>query len=227
LTEILNVIWDFALNVLLAYLVPTALLGIILKVQKRRRVYPTGAEGEKQLMSFCNRGLIGFNALFLVWSWTYHWPSINVDGGLITRSFAAPIFVLIYRNRPLSVIAVPEGIIAAVTWVSTVVDHLLEASSKYVKFKQNLATRLMGEPRLHYFSGGEISRLSSAVQLPLTQTLFTCYSCGQKKEFNQLGEILEVDGEKLYFCYSTPCMVEASNLYAKRLSDWRQKLRGP
>lgn len=226
MAEILNVIWDFALNVLLAYLIPTALLGIILKVQKRRRVYPTGAEGEKQLMSFCNRGLVGFNALFLVWSWTYRWPSIVIDGGLITRSFAAPIFVLLYRNRPLSVIAVPDGIITFVAWAGMVSDRLLEASSIYVKFKRNLATRVMGEPRLHYFSGGEIKRLSS-VQLPLTQTLFTCYSCGQEKGLDQLRDILGVDGEKLYFCYSASCRLEAGNLYAKRLSDWRQKLRGP
>jgi len=222
MTPLLDVLWGFGLNIVLAYLIPTAIVGSILKIQRKRRAYAAGTEGDAELARDCNRGLVGINALFLLWSWLSFLPQ-PVATDFILRATAAAFFVWFYWDRPRKVIAAPETILASLTWLAQTFDLILQLVPPYLKLRRALASKIPDELRHYSFSGREISRLS-VEQMLLSQTHFTCHSCGLKKENTHLGEILlDENNERLYFCDEMPCRLEARNLYAKKFVSWRKK----
>lgn len=226
MTEFLDILWGFALNVILAYLIPTGIVGCILKSQKRRRVY-RGPKGGKELTRDCNVLLLGINGLFLAWSLVSYWPQL-ITKELIFRSLAASFFIYFFHNHPEKAIGVPDTIIASLTWMGQVIDGFLGYNSAYRNFRRNfrrsLINRSSKELRLHSFSGAEIGKLSGRQTL-LTKTTFTCHSCGLEKDNIHLGDVLlDENNETIHFCDEAACRLEARNVYAKRYVSWMKRI---
>jgi hypothetical protein len=221
LSEILSVLTDYGLNVVIAYLVPTAVAGLILKGQKRRRVYARAAP--KELVRDSNLSLAGLNSLFLLWS-ILNWPGLSI----IVLRIATVVFSLgFYFNRPLSVIALPDNLIAIAQWAWSMGDRVLQMLPMYRSLKVRfLATSSTTDTRHHAFSGREINKLADKGQLLLSQTHFICHSCGLEKDNSRLGDILrDENGERLPFCDETSCRMEARNLHTKMFIAWKRKRR--
>jgi hypothetical protein len=223
MTDLLSVLVDFTLNVVLVSLIPTGAVGCFLKSQKRRRTYPRGPEGDKELTRDCNVGLLGINGLFLLWLFVSSWPQL-ITNELVFRTAAVLFFSYFFYNRPKAVIGVPDTIIASVTWVGQVVDSYLRYIPAYSNFRRSLMNRSWRELRLHSFSGAEIGKLSGR-QMLLTKTTFTCHSCGLEKDNIHLGDVLlDENNEMIHFCDEAACRLEARNVYAKRYVSWIKRI---
>ncbi len=223
MSEFFSVLWDFVLNLAIAYLIPTALTGTLVKVQKRRHVYPRGRIGQNELKRDCNLGLLGFNGLFLLWS-LGNWPGVVIFAlRLATVSF----FVYFYHNRPLAVIAVPDTVITALEWMAVTMDGGLALIPKYNELKAHiLAGRAAREIWHRGFSGGEISTVVGQ-QLLLSQTQFKCHSCGLEKDNSHLGDILQDENKQLlFFCDDTRCRIESRDMYSKTELRWKRRVGG-
>ena len=220
--EILRIILDFGVNVVLAYLIPSAILGLILKAQKKRRVYPHGPEGEQQLKRDANVGLVGINGIFMLWSFV-NWPGSST---YLLRGAVVVFSLAFYFNHPLSIIAVPDSTTAILRWLSGMVGTLLESIPWYRDLKMRVfAGKMATQTTHHAFSGPEIESVWQ--QLLLSQTRFTCHMCGLEKDNGHLGDVLlDENKQALYFCDETSCRIEARNLLAKMSTAWKRKMRG-
>jgi hypothetical protein len=211
---LLDLLVNFVLNIIVYGLVPTGVTGIFLKVQRKHHVYSRSPEGERELVRNSNVGLVGFQALFLLYSLEY-WPGPAV---FILRAATSIVIVILFYNQPRAVITVPEMIMALLLWVKELLENLLCFIPGYSSITRwILAVRASREVRYHRFSGPEISSLLTAQQLTLTQTSYVCKSCGTEKDYSQLGDIVLTENrEILYFCDRIACRVQARDLYAKK-----------
>jgi len=219
--EFLDALTGFGLNTVLVALIPTAIAGIVVKIQKGRRAYPKGVEGEKELIRDSNGWLVVLNILFLFWS-LGSWPG---SFPFVCRVGFAGFLVYIYYNRPLRLIAAPEIVIASLRWVNEIVDEALQRIPGYsgLKLRSQSPSGAMEADHLR-FSGKEIAALKKEQQLLLTQTQFMCHSCGATKDFAHLGDVLRDGRNRLfYFCDRKPCRMEARDLHSKELISWRRK----
>ena len=219
--EFLDVLIGFGLNTVLASLVPTAIAGIVIKIQRSRRAYPRGTEGEKELARDCNVWLVGLNLLFLVWSYI---SGTAVDAFSV-RVLAVALFVYVFYDRPKRLIALPESVLAVLKWIGETGDQWLERIPGYQGLKQLLLTPRWAKGASNYwFSGKEIPTMKKGQQLLLAQTQFTCHSCGSTRDYTHLGDAMQDGrGQVLYFCDKKQCRIEARNLYSKELMSWRRK----
>jgi hypothetical protein len=219
--EFLDALIGYGLNTVLVTLIPTAIAGTVVKIQKGRRAYPKGTEGEKELTRDSNAWLLVLNALFLLWS-LGSWPG---PLEFACRVGFVGFLVYIYYNRPLRLIAVPEVAIASLRWVNEIVDEGLQRIPGYSGLRQrSQSTRGAMEAGHLRFSGKEIPALKKEQQLLLTQTQFICHSCGATREFTDLGDVLRDGRNRLfYFCDRKPCRMEARDLHSKELISWRRK----
>jgi len=224
LSEIQAILLDFGLNGVLAYLIPTALTGLILKIQKRRRVYAKALDPGKELVRDSNLGLAGLNCLFLLWS-ILNWPGLQI---VAFRAAVVIFSICFYFNRPLSVIAVPDALVAMAQWIASMGDSVLQLFPRYQHLKARyLAINSAKDTRHHAFAGTEIDKLADQQQLLLSETHFICHSCGLEKENTHLGDVLLGENrERLFFCDETPCRMEAINLHTKVFVAWRRKTGG-
>lgn len=205
---------NFVLNIVVYGLVPAGITGIFLKVQRKHHVYSRSPEGERQLVRNSNVGLVGFQALFLLYSLEY-WPGLNV---FILRAATSIVIVTLFYNQPRAVITVPDTILALFLWIKELVENLLCFIPGYSSITRwVLAVRAPREVRYHGFSGPEISSLVTTQQLTLTQTSYICKSCGTERDYSHLGDIVLTENkEVLYFCDRIACRIQAQDLYAKK-----------
>lgn len=220
MNDFVGTIFGFVLNILLASLLPAALAGIILKVQRRRRSYARGKEGDEQFVRDSHLLVVFFNSLYIVWV-LQEWLADKATSSL---RIATTIFYTYYfYARPLYVTNIPDYILGGLTWIGEVADARLEKSSTYRNWKSSiLASKLSRQERMLGFSGPEIPGLKQEEQLLLTQTRFICQSCGLEKDNSHLGDIFRDEkGQLLYFCDDVPCRVKARDIYSRSLNIWR------
>jgi len=231
MNDVVNAI-SFVMDVLVASLFPAAMAGIVLKVQKKRRVYPTGAQGADELRRDGNRLIVFFNVVYIVWLLS-DWIStaiIPISIPLIVSllKICTVLFYTVYFfNHPLKVTAIPDIVIAASTWIGELVDAGLESSSGYRRWKDKvLAARVSKEDRMLAFSGPEIGVIKRGQQLILGQTQFKCHSCGLEKDNSHLADVLQDErGQLLYFCDDPLCRVKVRDIYSKLIAIWRSDWR--
>lgn len=229
MTDFVNAI-SFVLDVLVASLLPAAVGGIILKVQKRRHVYPRGKEGNEELRRDSNRLVVFFNCIYVV-TLLQGWISAAIVSIPPIPSLVKVAVVLFYSayfyNRPSKVIAIPDDVVAITTLIGESADATLEGSSKYRNWKSRiLASTVSREERMLGFSGPEMGIIGRGQQLLLTQTQFKCNSCGLEKDNSHLADILQDEkGQLLYFCDDLSCRLKVRDIYSKLISVWRSERR--
>lgn len=226
---------SFVLDVFIASLLPAAVAGIVLKVQKKRRAYPTGTLGAGELRHDGNMLLVFFNALYAIWLSGNWIPNATIPIlipatlSLLLKIVTVVFYTAFFYNRPLKIIAIPDIVIAASTWIGEIIDAALEGSSRYRGWKNSiLAARASKEDRMLGFSGPEMGVIKRGQQLILGRTEFKCSSCGLEKDNSHLADVLQDEtGQLLYFCDDPLCRVKVRDIYSKMIAIWRSERRSP